>query len=69
MNETAGGTRSPDKRVHAGKRIVQDMIRSIDVAADFEDSTSQARGTTSSGRRTWVAIKVVSLIVDYFEAT
>ena len=60
-NEAAGGTRSPDKRVH--KRIVQEMIRSIDVAAEFEDS--QARKTPSSGRRTWVAIKVVSLIDDY----
>jgi proline dehydrogenase len=59
-NEAAGGTPSPDKRAH--KRLVQEMIRSIDVAADFEDS--QARATPGSGRRTWVAIKVVSL-VDY----
>jgi proline dehydrogenase len=57
-NEATGGTRSPDKRIH--KRIVQEMIRSIDVAADFEDS--QARETLGSGRRTWVAMKVVSLI-------
>jgi proline dehydrogenase len=62
-NEAAGGTRSPDKRVH--KRMVQEMIRSIDVAAEFEDS--QAREAPSSGRRTWVAIKVVSLIDDYLK--
>ena len=35
------------------------MIRSIDVAADFEDS--RARANESSGRRTWVAIKLVRL--------
>jgi hypothetical protein len=57
-NEPAGGTRSPDKRVH--KRIVQEMIHSINVAADFEDS--QAREVPGPGRRTWVAIKMVSLM-------
>jgi proline dehydrogenase len=38
------------------KRIVDEMIRCIDVAADFEDNV--AGGVT--GRRTWVAVKIVS---------
>jgi proline dehydrogenase len=53
---TTSGARSLHEPVH--KRIVQEMIRSIDVAADFEDS--RARANESSGRRTWVAIKLVS---------
>ena len=53
----ASGARSLCEPVH--KRIVQEMIRSIDVAADFEDS--RARANESSGRRTWVAIKLVRL--------
>jgi len=36
------------------KAIMKEMIHSIDVAADFEDSI---RG---EGRRTWVAVKIVS---------
>ncbi|KAG1741767.1 FAD-linked oxidoreductase [Suillus paluster] len=43
------------------KRIVKEMIRSIDVAADFEDG----RDTPQSGRvgrRTWVAVKVTALL-------
>ena len=35
------------------KRIVEEIIRSIDVAADFEDQFS------SAGRKTWVAVKMV----------
>jgi proline dehydrogenase len=38
------------------KRIVDEMIRCIDVAADFEDSFADK---SSGGRRTWVAIKMV----------
>jgi len=42
------------------KRIVDEMIRCIDVAADFEDSlVNQPDG----GRRTWVAIKIVCPIM------
>ena len=40
------------------RRIVEEMIRAIDVAADFEDS--QEREKPSSGRRTWVAVKLAS---------
>lgn len=38
------------------------MIRSIDVAADFEDSQIRVNGIPGSGRRTWVAVKLVSVI-------
>lgn len=54
----ASGARSLREPVH--KRIVQEMIRSINVAADFEDS--RARADESSGRRTWVAIKLSALL-------
>ena len=57
VDVSTSGTRSLREPVH--KRIVQEMIRSIDVAADFEDS--RARANESSGRRTWVAIKLVRL--------
>ncbi|KIJ60119.1 hypothetical protein HYDPIDRAFT_32541 [Hydnomerulius pinastri MD-312] len=40
------------------KRIVNEMIRSIDVAADFEDGL----GGGSTGRRTWVAVKLTALL-------
>jgi hypothetical protein len=40
---------------------VDEIISSIDVAADFEEKYTHAHGTTStSGRKTWVAIKMVS---------
>ena len=57
-SEAAGRARYECEIVH--KHIVQEIIRSIDVAADFEDS--RARETLGSGRRTWVAIKLVSFI-------
>ncbi|KAI9510632.1 FAD-linked oxidoreductase-like protein [Russula earlei] len=56
--ETTGGTRSTSEPVH--QHIVQELLRSIDVAADFEES--QARETPGSGRRTWVAIKLSALL-------
>jgi proline dehydrogenase len=40
------------------KRIVNEMIRCIDVAADFEDGVV---GDLSAGRRTWVAVKMVRI--------
>lgn len=46
------GTLSTDDLPH--KRIIKEMIHSIDVAADFEDSLNDG------GRRTWVAVKLVS---------
>ncbi|TFK38690.1 FAD-linked oxidoreductase-like protein [Crucibulum laeve] len=40
------------------KKIVEEMIRCIDVAADFEDEI----GAGAKGCRTWVAIKITALI-------
>ncbi|KAH9048797.1 FAD-linked oxidoreductase [Lactarius hengduanensis] len=57
-DDAASGARSLREPVH--KRIVQEMICSINVAADFEDS--RARADESSGRRTWVAIKLSALL-------
>ena len=59
------GAHSPREMGH--KRIVQEMIRSIDAAADFEDSQSHA--DESSGRRTWVAVKLVRSLFLILEAT
>ncbi|KAI0308759.1 FAD-linked oxidoreductase-like protein [Amylostereum chailletii] len=46
------------------KRIVQEMIHSIDVAADFEDAHPTA-AASPSGRRTWVAIKLTALLPNH----
>jgi proline dehydrogenase len=51
----ASTTRKPSH-----KHAVQEMIRAIDVAADFEDSQIRADEISGSGRRTWVAVKLVS---------
>ncbi|KAJ6474464.1 FAD-linked oxidoreductase [Mycena vitilis] len=42
------------------KAIVEEMVRCIDVAADFEDGL----GTKQTGRRTWVAVKTTALLPD-----
>ncbi|THH14255.1 hypothetical protein EW146_g6052 [Bondarzewia mesenterica] len=45
------------------KQIRQEMIGSIDVAADFEDQ--RASGSSfAAGRRTWVAVKLSALLPD-----
>jgi proline dehydrogenase len=59
-NGAADNARSTGEPLH--KHTVQEMIRAIDVAADFEDS--QARETIGSGRRTWVAVKLVNFILS-----
>ncbi|KZW00747.1 FAD-linked oxidoreductase [Exidia glandulosa HHB12029] len=43
----------------AYKERVEETIRCIDVAADFEDSSSSP---TALGRRTWVAVKLSALV-------
>ncbi|THH17140.1 hypothetical protein EW146_g3610 [Bondarzewia mesenterica] len=59
--EATGGGSKGSVPVH--KQIVQEMIRSIDVAADFEDQ--RASGSSSAaGRRTWVAVKLSALLPD-----
>ncbi len=39
------------------KQIIQEMVHSVDVAADFEDK--HRIGRSLRGRRTWVAVKLV----------
>ena len=39
------------------RQIIQEMIHSVDVAADFEDK--HRLGKSLRGRRTWVAVKLV----------
>ncbi|KAL4244149.1 Proline dehydrogenase [Abortiporus biennis] len=57
--EAAGNGKSEKELVH--KRVVEEMIRSIEVAADFEDAHS---GNSSKGRRTWVAVKLTAMLPD-----
>ncbi|KAG6877337.1 hypothetical protein C0992_010247 [Termitomyces sp. T32_za158] len=55
------GEPSPSSSSSPHKRIVEEMIHCVDVAADFEDGVS---GKRTSGRRTWVAIKMSALLPD-----
>lgn len=52
VNEDAGSTPPGEASPH--EAIIEEMVRSVDFAADFEDGLAQA-----AGRRTWVAVKVV----------
>ncbi|KAA1468315.1 FAD-linked oxidoreductase [Dentipellis sp. KUC8613] len=56
-HEASGHSRKATVPVY--KRIVAEMIHSIDVAADFEDRFSTSGGM---GRRTWVAVKLTALL-------
>ncbi|KAJ3996106.1 FAD-linked oxidoreductase-like protein [Lentinula boryana] len=58
----ASNSPSKKKRQPIHKRCVDEMIRSVDVAADFEDSIVGRH--THDGRRTWVAIKMTALLPD-----
>lgn len=58
---TGPGTDLKKKGPPVYKRCVNEMIKSIDVAADFEDDIVGNEPQTGSGRRTWVAIKMVCL--------
>lgn len=63
-NEGPGSAASDERPGH--KRIVTEMIRSIDVAADFEDEF----GTQAvAGRRTWVAVKLVGKLCCFSQRT
>ncbi|THU86961.1 hypothetical protein K435DRAFT_357599 [Dendrothele bispora CBS 962.96] len=49
------------------KRVVEEMLRAIDVAGDFEDSVSgkyvlDGSNDAPVGRRTWVAVKLTALL-------
>lgn len=59
--EAAGKAARKGKNVpRAHKQGVQEMIHSIDIAADFEDK--HLPPGSSKGRRTWVAVKLVRRI-------
>lgn len=51
-----------DTSTQGHKRIVDEMVRCIDLAADFEDSI--AGNKSHGGRRTWVAVKITALLPD-----
>ncbi|KAF9487221.1 FAD-linked oxidoreductase [Pleurotus eryngii] len=58
--EEAAGSKKSKKDVELlQKRIVDEMIRCIDVAADFEDSVRAEGENLTKGRKTWVAVKMV----------
>lgn len=61
--EEAAGKEKRGVKDPVHKRIVQEMIRCIEVAADFEDNHIHAV-ESGKGRRTWVAIKLVSVIAS-----
>ena len=44
------------------RQIIQETLHCIDVAADFEDKHAAKAGSVR-GRKTWVALKLVCLIV------
>ncbi|KAJ3763893.1 FAD-linked oxidoreductase [Lentinula raphanica] len=61
-NEATSNSSSKKKGQPVYKRCVDEMIRAIDVAADFEDHI--VGKDTHNGRRTWVAIKMTALLPD-----
>ncbi|KAI5900595.1 FAD-linked oxidoreductase [Schizophyllum commune H4-8] len=56
-----GAGHDPANSPHA--RIVNEMVHSIDVAADFEDELAPP-GTPPTARKTWVAVKLTALLPD-----
>ncbi|KAI0089884.1 FAD-linked oxidoreductase-like protein [Irpex rosettiformis] len=49
------------------QQIIQEMIHSVDVAADFEDK--HRIGKSLKGRRTWVAVKLTALVPNHHVLT
>lgn len=58
--EEAAGQTHGKTTVPVHKRIVDEMIHSIDVAANFENQYI-ADKSSPEGRRTWVAVKLVRI--------
>jgi hypothetical protein len=59
--KAAGKASVPTTSAAAHKTFIEEYIRSVDVAGDFEDK----RGTPFGGRRTWVPLKLVRLVKIY----
>ncbi|KAJ6581555.1 FAD-linked oxidoreductase-like protein [Mycena capillaripes] len=56
--EATAGSGSARKSPH--KAVIEEIVRCIDVAADFED----ALGAKQTERRTWVAVNITALLPD-----
>ena len=63
----AAGSKSSSHAQPAYKQAVNEMIRCIEVAADFEDQIRLGQ-KSSNGRRTWVAVKMVSGARNFINA-
>ncbi|KAG6828858.1 hypothetical protein H0H92_006565 [Tricholoma furcatifolium] len=59
--DEATASASSSSKSQECKQSIDEIIHSIDVAADFEDGLS---GKLHTGRRTWVAIKMSALLPD-----
>ena len=59
-SDAAGHSSTKNVKEPIHKRIINEMLHSIDVAASFEDTHAQS-SISPNGRRTWVAIKLVSI--------
>lgn len=58
-SEAAGNSTPKLGRTPVHKRIVEEMIQSIDIVADFEDELK----SSPRERKTWVAVKMVWLLI------
>ncbi|GLB36747.1 putative converts proline to delta-1-pyrroline-5-carboxylate [Lyophyllum shimeji] len=58
---TASSSKGTQAERSPYKRIVDEMVHCVDVAADFEDRIS---GKVHTGRKTWVAVKLSALLPD-----
>lgn len=58
--QSSGSGTLSSETASAHKRIVEENLHCIGVAADFEDRHSPGH----TGKGTWVAIKLVRLLVD-----
>lgn len=58
---SSGPSASSKGSVPQYRKNVEEMLHSIDVAGDFEDRYAAVAGTSAS-RKTWVAVKLVSMV-------
>lgn len=62
-NQATGGSSKNVSTTPPHKRIVDEMLHSIDVAADLEEEF-MSKSPSVRGKRTWVAIKMTALLPD-----
>lgn len=58
-HEAAGKSQRNSTKEPIHKLMVNEIIHSVDVAADFEDQRRSGTESSVQGRRTWVAVKLV----------